>query len=647
MFLSVIALALVTGALAGGGIPRLADLRLKLVWVLGVALALRVGAVLLAGTDVGADLPVGAAFVVAYLLLFVFLAANYKVPGLQVAAVGIGLNTLAVILNAGQMPIWSNAFEAAGFSPAALVGDPFHFLIASGTVAEFVSQGGVFGDVVPVPIPLIRDVVSIGDILLAMGIFWAIVYSMTRPEAPERALSTLPPRRGDPFPAALASSTAAAGQAASPLPAPSLVVATAAATVGAPAVRAERAQSPYLALIRNRNFSLLWTGQLISFFGDRIHQVALGVLLIDLGTPLDLGIALAMTAAPNVLLGPLAGALVDRWDRRVTMIVCDVLRAGLVLLVPVVVTIEMWMVYALAFAVATIGLLFRPAKNAVVPAIVDEDQLVTANSASSINETIADLIGYPIAAAIVATLAGIIGAAFVLDAGTYLVSALLIYGMTVPAQDLVRVPFSVRAIWHEMGEGWSYLTHQAELFWNTVISTVAQLAFGAEIVCSFIYAREVLDQSRLAFPENYGWMMSALGLGSVIGGLVIGGFATRARKGPMTISGFVLLGAAMIAAGMVTNPYLAICLFFAIGVANMLYLVPTITLFQERTPQRLFGRVVSTRQALTFGAMAISMGLAGWLTGIIGSAEVLMLGGAMIAIAGLAGILIPAVRNAR
>ena len=77
MFLSVIALALVTGALAGGGIPRLADLRLKLVWVLLASpWPCVVGAVLLAGTDVGADLPVGAAFVVAYLLLFVFLAAN-------------------------------------------------------------------------------------------------------------------------------------------------------------------------------------------------------------------------------------------------------------------------------------------------------------------------------------------------------------------------------------------------------------------------------------------------------------------------------------------------------------------------------------------------------------------------------------------
>jgi len=91
----------------------------------------------------------------------------------------------------------------------------------------------------------------------------------------------------------------------------------------------------------------------------------------------------------------------------------------------------------------------------------------------------------------------------------------------------------------------------------------------------------------------------------------------------------------------------AIGVFFAIGAANVMYLVPTITLFQERTPSRLFGRVVSTRQALTYGAMAISMGGAGWLAGIIGPAQVLMLGGAMISAAGLLGLLFPSMRDAR
>ena len=134
-----------------------------------------------------------------YGLIFVWLWGNWRVPGLQIAAVGIALNTLAVVLNGGQMPIWAAAFNAAGFTPDALANDPFHFLLTTSSVADFVKQGGIFGDVLPIPIPVIRDVVSIGDTLLAVGIFWAIVYSMTRPNAPMRAAYTLGLRPGDPF----------------------------------------------------------------------------------------------------------------------------------------------------------------------------------------------------------------------------------------------------------------------------------------------------------------------------------------------------------------------------------------------------------------------------------------------------------------
>jgi len=650
MFLSVIALALLVGALAGGGLPRLAQLRLRWVWVLGIALALRVGAVLGWQNDLLGSLPVGAAFIAGYVVILAWLSGNWHVPGLQIAAVGIGLNTLAVALNAGQMPIWGAAFAAAGFTPDALANDPFHFLLSASTVADFVGRGGIFGDVIPIPLPVIRDVLSVGDALLAVGIFWAIVYSMTRAGAPVRAGLTLGLGPGDPF-ASAGTGPFPGGQAqvlGSTAATAAIAVPAARGTLpGTAAAPVDRAQSPYLSLVRNRNFSLLWMGQLVSFFGDRIHQVALGVLVLQRGSPLDVGIVFAATAVPNVLLGPLAGALVDRWDRRTTMIICDLVRAGLVLLVPVVIEVHIGLVYLVAFAVATVGLLFRPAKNAVVPLIVDEERLVTANSASSVNETLADLLGYPIAAVIVAGLAGLIGAAFVLDSATYLVSALLIWGMAVPRSTDEVAPFSVRGIWREMAEGWNFLTHQAELLANTVVSTVAQLAFGAEIVASLIYAERVLDQSFLPFPENYGWLMASLGLGSVVGGLAIGWLAPNAPKGPMTIAGFIGLGLAMVAAGLTTSPIAAIAFFFAIGAANMLYLVPTITLFQERTPQRLFGRVVSSRQALTFGAMALSMGMAGWLAGILGPAAVLMLGGGLIAAAGLGGLLVPAMRGAR
>ena len=184
MFLSTILLALIVGALAGGGFPRLSELKLRWTWLLILAIALRVVASLSREIGIDADIPVGFAYIGAYLLIFVWLAGNWRVPGLQIAAVGIGANMLALLLNAGQMPIWSAAFFAAGFTQADIVNDVFHFLLETDTVAGFIARGGIFGDVIPLPIPVIRDVISIGDVLLAMGIFWAIVYSMTRAEAP-------------------------------------------------------------------------------------------------------------------------------------------------------------------------------------------------------------------------------------------------------------------------------------------------------------------------------------------------------------------------------------------------------------------------------------------------------------------------------
>ncbi len=104
-------------------------------------------------------------------------------PGLQIASVGIGANMAAVLINAGQMPIWSAAFFSAGFTEADILNDPFHTLLRVDTVASFVAQGGLFGDVIPIPIPIIRNVFSIGDVLIAVGVVVVIVAAMRRPVA--------------------------------------------------------------------------------------------------------------------------------------------------------------------------------------------------------------------------------------------------------------------------------------------------------------------------------------------------------------------------------------------------------------------------------------------------------------------------------
>ncbi|CAN5553147.1 hypothetical protein BH23CHL10_BH23CHL10_15330 [soil metagenome] len=636
MFLSIILLALVVGAFAGGGLPRLADLKLRWTVLLIVALALRFAAGLTRETGIGADIPVGWAYIAAYCLIFAGLWANWRVPGLQIATVGIGANMAAVLLNAGQMPIWSAAFSAAGFSAAEIVNDPFHFLLQADTVAEFVASGGLFGDVIPLPIPIIRDVISIGDVLLALGIFWAIVYSMTSADAPSRGAyvlgssSVLRPGPGG---------TGTIERI------PAEISREAASEAGV------RRQSPYLRLVRNRNFSLLWVGQLVSLFGERIHTVALGFLVYEAtgGSALEVGLTFAATAVPNVVLGPLAGALVDRWDRRITMIGCDIVRAVLLLAVPFVIDINIGLVYVMAFLIATVTLLFRPAKTAVIPAVVDERDLVTANSMSSVADTAADLIGLPIAGVLVGVLLAVkaLELAFLLGGVTYLISAVLILAMSVPRQEFTHAPFRPGVLWTEIVEGWQFLRRQAELFSNTIVSSVAQLAVGAEIVASLPYARRVLDQSQIGPAESYALLLTAVAFGSVVGGVAVGVIGDRIAKGPLIIAGFIGMGLSLVAAGMVTNPFLAMGMFFITGLANMLFIIPTITMFQQRTPQRLMGRVVSSRQALVFGAIALSMGLSGWLSDLIGPATVLMVAGAVCALAGAAGIFVPAMRNAR
>lgn len=638
MFLSTILLALIVGALAGGSIPRLADLKLRWTALLIVALGLRLAASFSRELDVVRDIPVGWLYIAAYGLIAAWLWGNWQVPGLQVAAVGIGANMVAVLVNDGQMPIWAAAFRAAGFSAADIANDPFHFQLTADSIAEFVASGGLFGDVIPLPIPIIRDVISIGDVLLALGIFWAIVYSMTRAEAPTRSAYVL---GGD----LLRPATASMGTSGAPYAGTSRLAGE--MTEAQADVAGVRRQSPYLRLARNRNYSLLWVGQLISLFGERIHTVALGFLVLRAtGSVEDVGWTFAATAVPNILLGPLAGALVDRWDRRLTMIACDLIRAALVLAVPFLVEIDVLLVYAVAFVIATVTLLFRPAKTALIPEIVEERDLVPANSATSFADGVADLVGLPLAGVLVASL-GSLELAFAADSGSYVVSAVLLLFMAVPRRVAPHEPMSARAVWGEMLEGWHFLTHQAELFSNTLFSTVAQLAVGAEIVVTFAYAERVIDRAALSPEEAYGLILAAIAAGSVIAGIGFGAIGARAPKGLTVIVGFVGMGTALALAGLVTELWLAMILFFIVGLANMLFIIPTITLFQQRTPDRLMGRVISSRQALVFGAIAASMAVSGVLADAIGPSAVLVVFGVICASAGLVGLLVPPMRNAR
>ena len=219
--------------------------------------------------------------------------------------------------------------------------------------------------------------------------------------------------------------------------------------------------------------------------------------------------------------------------------------------------------------------------------------------------------------------------------------------MATPRVTLVTAPFSIGAIWSEMVEGWNFLRRQAELFSNTLFSAVAQLAVGAEIVVTFPYAQDVIQRGTFSAEETYAWILAAIAAGSIVAGLTFGAIGERAPKGIVVIIGFIGMGTSLALAGLVDQLWQAMILFFVVGLTNMLFIIPTITLFQQRTPGRLMGRVVSSRQALVFGSIALSMAVSGILADVIGPSSVLILFGVICALAGLVALFVPAMRDAR
>ena len=134
-------------------------------------------------------------------------------------------------------------------------------------------------------------------------------------------------------------------------------------------------------------------------------------------------------------------------------------------------------------------------------------------------------------------------------------------------------------------------------------------------------------------------METAIGVGSLVGGFALGLIAPRTRKGLMIIAAYTAFGLLAMALGVVDNVGLALVIMFAGGIANMAFVIPSQTLFQERTPPELMGRVVSFRFAMVFGGMSLAMAVGGLFVSVAGPGPVIA-AGVLSVCAGLAGLLI-------
>jgi DHA3 family macrolide efflux protein-like MFS transporter len=694
---------MVGGLLAGGRLTSIANVRLHFVWLLFLGLVIRYATQWAVENHVPyMDLVKLPLFISGFFVLLLGLWLNREQPGLPLAFVGILLNAGAIVINGGAMPVWEPSVVAAGLSPAD-INTIFYKVVGEtalgGLPPEFLANAGPLGDIIPIPIPFLRNVASIGDVFLASGLaFFLFAVTVRHPiEFEEAAVVALRRRLGelnfepdrvdwpradipvapfepgaDVFIPAVATPEGALIGAAS-LDRPSLLGGSSIGSEGTiserrsiplpgiPTFVARVRRHPYVRLALDSSFSALWTGQLISALGDRVHQIALAFVFVDAThSYLAVGAVFLVATLPNLLFGPMAGALVDRWDHREVMIVSDLLRAGLVLLIPIAAVSNLGLAFPIVFLITTVSIFFRPAKGAILPRMVAPDDLIPANSALWVGETFADIVGYAIAGLFVALLRDQLSLAFWIDSVTYIASAVLI--ATIAVSPLTRnvvsaaadaasaagrdVLGAIRSFGTEVSEGWRFLRADAVLLANTAQAVVGQFTIGILLAVMPFYAADVLQRGAFNDREAYGFLEAAIGGGNFVGGFIIGLIGSRLALGRMVIIGYVLTGVFVVALAVTSSLPLALGACFGAGIGNLAFVIPSQTLMQRRTPPEMLGRVLGLRFSVVFGSMTLALGVGGVLGQLFGASAVIGVFGVVTVAAGLAGLLLPAVRDA-
>lgn len=379
-----------------------------------------------------------------------------------------------------------------------------------------------------------------------------------------------------------------------------------------------------------------WLAMAVSWAGDRFHAVALTTLVLERfpHNPHAIGLVLMAQHLPDALLGLVAGALVDRWPKRLVMVASDVARAGVVVLIPF--ATELWQVYVAAFIVGLGSTFFFPAWRSTLPAVVPREALLEANAYHWTTRSVIDIVAPVGAAALIGGTRSLdpalyVAPAFWIDSLSYLVSAWCLWHLPVPVPRAERGP-AVAGVWADVLAGIRYHRENPTVW--ALLLLMASFAWGANGANALM--QQAVPALLGAPAERWGILLAAMGAGMIAGNLWI----VRAGKAwpRRHIIGAGYLGAAigLIALALTRQFGVAFIIYAFLGAANAAFLSPQAAWVQEVTDPRFLGRVEATRTATIYVGMTFSPLLAAWLVETLGS-----LSAAMMAISTL--FLIPAV----
>jgi len=399
--------------------------------------------------------------------------------------------------------------------------------------------------------------------------------------------------------------------------------------------------------LMNKNFFLLWQGQLVSMIGIQAFEIAMMFWIKHAtGSATLVGLILMVSSLPAVILGPIGGTFADRYSRRLIIVFSDLFNGIAVIALAVFIFIYpdstefiiVWL-FVVSVFVQIMGSFFRPAISAAIPDLVPEDRIEGANSLNQSSMRVSLFIGQGLGG----VLFRLFGAPllFLFDGITYLFSAVSESFIKIP-QEIPEKSGKLKDIFEDFKkdtiEGFSYVWKRAGM--RNLFIAIAFLNFFLYPVLILMpfYVEDFLNVG----ADWYGFLYAAFSVGALLGYLIAGTVKIKGKvRSTVLITVLILMSVKWGLLGIILIPYGALVLMFLMGIMLGIYSIIVNTILQVSTPTEIRGRVFGLLHTVAIGISPIAMGLAGVVADMTGQnipAIFITCGGVLVLISVIVGL---------
>lgn len=408
---------------------------------------------------------------------------------------------------------------------------------------------------------------------------------------------------------------------------------------------ATRAPVTLLTPLRQRDFALLWGGMTVSLLGDGIYFVAIAWQVYALSNaPTALAIVGVAWTAPTVLFLLVGGAISDRRDRRRVLLVANLAEAaaiGAIGVLSVAGALQLWMLFVLVAIYGAAEAFFNPSFDAIVPTLVDAEHFTAASALDQFVRPLAVQLLGPALGGVLLAFTGP-GPAFLVDAGTFLVSIALLLSMRRAPRATAVTSASLRATLSEIADGFRFVRSNPWL-WGTLLgASLSLLAFYGPSQVLLPY----LVKNRLhAGGDTFGAIRAAGGVGAILSALVISRAGLPRRRVTLMFAAWALQSVLLVGYAVATGARTFVAISLLSGAAGAAGNVVWGSLMMTLVPAQLRGRVSSLDWLVSIGLIPLSFAITGPIAQAAGAEATLLVAGGLGGAAMIAFLAVPGVRD--